>query len=66
MSRNYLINHGADLVLSYIAVLENEASEEEVAAFWAENPDILVPSEHPHKFERGMLFVKLAERTSNA
>jgi len=55
----------ADLALSYVAVLENAAEPDEVAVFWAENPDIAQNPDRPHKFERGMLFVKLADKATN-
>lgn len=52
----------ADLELSYVAVLENVATAEEVAAFWQANPDIAGMFDETHRFEEGMLYAKLVHR----
>ncbi len=52
----------ADLELSYIAVLENEATHEEMEAFHQRNPDIAALHMDSEKFEQGVLFAKLVDR----
>lgn len=57
---------GADLELSYVAALENQATVEEIAVFRASHPDIAALEEGPALFEQGVLFAKLAARGSGA
>ena len=52
----------ADLELSYVAVLENEATPAEVVAFLQANPDIAKLADEEHRFEEGMLYAKLVNR----
>ena len=52
----------ADLGLSYVAVLQNAASDEEIASFRSAHPDIASLPNDPQQFESGMLFAKLVER----
>ncbi len=52
----------ADMELSYVAVLGNEASNEEIAAFRQANPEIAQLADDPKKFEQGMLYAKLVDR----
>jgi len=54
----------AELELSYVVVLENEATQEEVAAFRQANPNIVGPAEDMQKFEEGMLYAKLVNKGS--
>jgi Domain of unknown function (DUF4136) len=54
----------ADLELSYVAVLKDAATPEEVTAFWQANPDIAGMADVEHRFERGMLYAKLVNRIS--
>jgi len=54
----------ADLELSYVAVLEDAATPEEVAVFWQANPDIAGMADEAHRFEEGMLYAKLVNRLS--
>ena len=52
----------ADLGLSYIVVLENEATPKEIATFREAHPHIAALPNDPEKFEGGMLFAKLVNR----
>lgn len=54
----------ADLELSYIAVLENAATDAEIATFRAAHPHIASLPNNPQQFEGGMVFAKLAYRDS--
>ncbi len=53
---------GADLGLSYIAVLENAATPTEIAEFREIHPHIAALPNDPQKFEGGMLFAKLVDQ----
>lgn len=56
----------ADLELSYVAVLENAATAQEVAAFFQANPEIAGDAGAADRFEEGMLYAKLVDRRSRA
>ena len=52
----------ADMELSYVAVLGNKATDEEITAFRQAHPDIAGLAEDPEEFEQGLLFAKLVDR----